>query len=217
MSNRAHAVVRRIWDETPRLKGVLLEVEEAVARQYQRPGQIVVVHPNATEQVYLAISSPPGEARGLELLVGPQAAAKLALAEGVTLELDPPTGRGFPVELAQGQDVLLFAVGSALAPMRPRVESIRRARAQYGRVTLFMGAHSEEDFPYAREYEDWHRDQIEVVRAISRPWVQELFRARAVSVENAVAFVAGMKGMMEGVTEALIAAGMPKERIGKNW
>lgn len=216
-SEKVVGVIRRVWDETPKLKGVVLEVPEAVAAQYTTPGQIVVLRPNEKDQIYIAIASQVGEKAALELLLGEGAAAKLDLQVGAKIEMNPPTGRGFPVDKALGKDVLLFAVGSALAPIRPLVQLIRKNRSDYGRVTLYIGAHTEEDFPYRAEYDGWKRDRIDVVKAVSKPWVQELFQKDAPSVDQSVAYVCGMKAMMEQVTEVLVAAGVPAENIGRNW
>jgi NAD(P)H-flavin reductase len=211
------AVVRRVWRETPKLTGVVLEIDEDVAKQYTRPGQVVVLRPNEKDKVYLAIASSPGEAAAIELLMGDAVEGKVKPASGRALILDPPHGKGFPVEMAEGKDVLLFAVGSGLAPIRPLVNLIRSRRSDYGRVVLYAGAHSAEHFPYRSEFEGWKRDRIDVVRSISKPWVQEMFERDPVPVDDAVAYVCGMKEMMESVTKTLVAAGMPAERIGRNW
>jgi hypothetical protein len=47
--------------------------------------------------------------------------------------------------------------------------------------------------------------------------VQDLFRRDPVPVNNAVAFVSGMKPMIEGVTETLAQHGLPRDRIRLNW
>src|SRR5688572_14883289 len=116
MSPRSTAIVRRVWNETPKLHGVILEVAPDVAAAYTRPGQVVVLHPRPSDKVYLAIASAVGEAQAIELLVGTEAFARLGLLEGKHIELDPPFGAGFPIEMAKGKDVFLFAVGSGLAP-----------------------------------------------------------------------------------------------------
>jgi NAD(P)H-flavin reductase len=210
-------VVRRVWRETPKLTGVVLEVSDEIAKQYTRPGQIVVLRPIDTDKVYLAIASSPGEANALELLLGGAAAEKVRPVEGMKLAFDPPSGKGFPVEMAAGKDVLLFAVGSALAPIRPLVQMIRKNRSDYGRVLLYAGANTEADFPYRNEFDAWKRDRIDLVRAISKPWVQDLFTRDPVAVNDAVAYVCGSKEMMDAVTAVLVGAGLPAARIGRNW
>ncbi|MBK6685372.1 MAG: hypothetical protein IPG45_12950 [Deltaproteobacteria bacterium] len=214
---RPTGIVRRLWRETPHLTGVVLEVSPELAAQYTRPGQVVVLRPNDTDQIYLALASSPGEVQALELLIGEAAMAKAKLEQGGQVHLDPPSGPGFKLEMATGRDVLLFAVGSGLAPVRPLIQHLRKNRSDYGQIILYVGAHTEQDFPYQAEYEGWKRDRIDVVRSISKPWVQDRFREEAPDVRNAVAYLVGMKAMIEGVTAALVEAGLDKERIGKNW
>lgn len=216
-TSRPTGIVRRLWKETPHLTGVVLEVSPELAARYTRPGQVVVLRPNETDQIYLAIASAPGEAQALELLVGEAALAKLKLEQGAQVVLDPPSGPGFNLEMARGRDVLLFAVGSGLAPVRPLIQHLRRDRSNYGQIILYVGAHTERDFPYQAEFEGWKRDRIDVVRSVSKPWVQDRFREESPDVRNAVAYLVGMKPMIEGVTAALVEAGLDKERIGKNW
>src|SRR5439155_688491 len=110
------AVVRRVWAETPRLKGVLLEVTGAIAGQHAKPGQFIVVHaPNGgTGKVYLVIASRPGNGQAFELLLGESAEKTLGLDTGMKVEIDPPQGAGYPMDVIQGRDVLLFATGSGL-------------------------------------------------------------------------------------------------------
>jgi NAD(P)H-flavin reductase len=211
------SIVRRIWPETPRLKGLVVEVPQEVADQHVRPGQYVVAKANGDGRVFLVIASRPGEARAFELLLGESAEKTLAPIEGGAIEIHPPAGPGFRMETARGKDVLLFAAGGALAALKPVIDTIRMERAAFGRVTLYLGAHTEADFPYAGYYAMWKRDRIDLVRAVSRPWVQEMFEKDPPSVSDAAAFVCGGKQMMADVTETLVRAGLPPERIGRNF
>lgn len=218
-SNAASGVVRTTIAQTPQLTEVVLEVSEAVAAQYTRPGQVVALKPmnGGDKPIYIALASSPGEARAFRLLLGASAAAQMAMKEGATWTFDGPFGKGYPVEAARGKDVLLFAVGSALAPIRTVVEAIRADRAAYGAVTIYVGAHTEADFPYADDLKIWEQEGMTVRRSLSRPWVQDVFRADPPPVDNAFAFICGMNDMMTAVTLALSEAGLPADAIGKNW
>lgn len=216
MADSIQATIEHVARETPSLLRIRLNCEDDVRAKYATPGQVIVVRPTPTDQVYLAIASSPGDDH-LEILMGPGAAEKIGPEVGKTVTMDPPMGRGFDVSMAKGNDVLMFAVGSAIAPIRPLVQLLRADRSAYGRITLYVGAHTEQDFAFRGEFEQWRRDRIDIVQSISKPWVQDRFRADPPPVDNAVAYLVGMKGMMEAVTEALIEAGMPAERIGKNW
>jgi sulfhydrogenase subunit gamma (sulfur reductase) len=215
---RVPSIVRRVWAETPKLTGVVLEVPAETAQGYVHPGQYVVLHADdKPKRVFLVISSSPGEAQAFELLLGEAAMSDLSLGEGRTVNIEPPAGKGFGVDAARGRDVVVFAIGSALAAVRPVIDTIRKSRSEFGRVTAYVGAHSTADFPYSSYFDAWTRDRIDLVLSTSKPWVQEVFARDPVPVDNAVAFLCGNKPMMEATTEILTKAGMPREMIRKNF
>jgi NAD(P)H-flavin reductase len=214
---RFSATIRRVWKETPRLTGVALEVPEDVTRAYERAGQYVVLHSQDGKKVYIVIASAPGAPKEIDVLLGEAAVEKLKPIEGGTLDLEAAAGAGFKLDDVKGSDVLLFGTGSAIAALRPLISTIRRNRADYGRVTLYIGVKSADEFAYVKEFEDWVKDRIDIIRGISKPWVQDLFLKDPVPVDRAVAFICGQKDMMESTTAALVGAGMPAERIRKNW
>ncbi len=107
------------WDETAAFRGMRLAFPPALARSHERPGQIVKARTEAGE-AFFALASAPDPGATAELLVkrGGRVADALVSAgvPGRTLALTRPFGNGFPVEEAEGRDVLLFAAGSAIGP-----------------------------------------------------------------------------------------------------
>ena len=147
---------------------------------------------------------------------------------GRTLELTRPFGAGFPLDEAEGRDVLLFAAGSAIAPIRALVQHVMVHRNRFGRVTLFYGQRHGAEFAYRAEQLDWERRGVRVVLCPSaeddawqglRGRVQEVARSLAfggATPGEAVAFVSGMTAMVEDVRRTLAAAGVPPERVHAN-
>src|SRR5262245_4200059 len=112
-----HASVARSWDETPAFRGVVLDAPE-LAAAHERPGQYVKLESDAGKG-FFALASAPGAP--LELLVkkgAPFADALAALPVGARIAASAPAGQGYPVRDHSGQDVLLFAAGSGIAPIR---------------------------------------------------------------------------------------------------
>lgn len=217
MAESVEATILEVHQETPQLLRLKLKVDPATLAAYERPGQVIVARPAPDDQLYLAIASTPQD-DALEILLGPGASEKVKPEPNKTLTIDPPMGAGYPLgDFALGKDILMFAVGSAIAPLRPVVQHFRADRSAYGRITLYVGAHSEEDFAFSSEFDAWERDRIDVVKSVSKPWVWQRFEADPPPVANAVAYVCGMKPMMEDTAAALERAGLPKDRIGKNW
>lgn len=200
-----------------------------VAASYIRPGQFVKVSLPDKGEAFFAIASAPG-ARGtaLELLVkggAPLADALVALPLGSTVRLTQAQGKGFPLEEARGRRVLLFATGSGISPLRSLIDTLRRDRAAYGDVTLYFGVRTPDAFAYVDELDGWIQDQVRVVRVVSRPgdsgWdgLQGYVQAHVPDepLAEAVAFLCGVKGMVQGVTEVLVRQGLRKDRLFLNF
>lgn len=199
---------------------------------HRLPGQYVKLAVDGVGEGYFAIASAPGgngkAANVFEFLVKEGSAltnALKGLKVGERLKISAPAGKGFPLERARGKDVLLFATGSGIGAIRSVIEEIRRVRKEYGDVTLFFGVRTPASFAYAAELDAWERDGIKVIRTVSRPgnsgWQGLTGYVQAhvgeVRVSNAVAFLVGQKGMVEGVTEALVSRGLPRENLFLNF
>jgi NAD(P)H-flavin reductase len=228
----ARTRVLAAWDETPALRAVRVQLPPEHARAHQRPGQVVKVHTSAGE-AYFAVASAPCAAAVIDLLVkrgGRVADSAIATAvPGGTLELSAPFGKGFPVEEAHGHDVLLFAAGSGIAPIRALVQHVVAQRDLFGRATLFYGQRHGGDFAYVKEHVAWERGGVRVVlcpSAEDEAWpgvrgrVQEVARSLAFfgsPPERTVAFVCGMTAMVDDVRATLTGAGLPPERVHLNF
>jgi NAD(P)H-flavin reductase len=219
------------WDETAWLRAVRLDLG-ALAGSHRVPGQVVKIRTPAGEG-YFALASAPASDRRADLLlkrggrIGDAAAA--AAVPGGALELTAPFGNGFPLAEAEGRDVLLFAAGSGIAPIRALVQHLMARRERFGRITLFYGQRRGADFAYRREHPAWERGGVRVVLCPSREddawqgvrgYVQEVARSLAFggsSPGDSVAFVSGMHAMVDDVRTVLGRAGVPPGRIHVNF
>jgi sulfhydrogenase subunit gamma (sulfur reductase) len=232
-SDYAAVPVLDAWDETPAFRAIRLALPPALARAHVRPGQVVKIRARGTGEGFFALASAPDPGALAEILVkrgGRVADAVIARATpGGTLETTRPFGNGFPVEDAEGRDVLLFAAGSAIGPIRALVQHLALHRNRFGRVTLFYGQRRGAEFAYRAEHLDWERRGIRVVLCPSgeddawqglRGHVQEIARSVAFGGAppgDAMAFVAGMHAMVEDVRRTLAVAGIPAERVHANF
>lgn len=196
---------------------------------HRAPGQYVrLALPQVGESLF-AIASPP-EPFGTrwEFLLkggGPLSDALIQLQPGATVQSKRPEGRGFPLTLARGRNLLLFATGSGISPIRSVIESIRAERSAYGRVTLYFGARTPQAFAYEDELHHWEAADIRVVRTVSQPgasgwqgltgYVQAHLSEQP--VDDTLAFVCGQSSMVQGVMEALRLRGLPREAIHLNY
>jgi NAD(P)H-flavin reductase len=226
------APVIEAWDETRELRGIRLALPPELAQHHVRPGQVVKVR-TAAGEAFFALATAPDPGALAELLVkrgGRVADTAIAAAfPNESLAVTRPFGKGFPIEEAEGSDVLLFAAGSAISPIRAVVQHIAAHRNRFGRVTLFYGQKRGADFAYRSEHLDWERRGVRVVLCPSREedaWqgvrgrVQQVARSLAFGGAPpgaAVAFVAGMTAMVDDVRRTLAAAGIPPGRVHANF
>ncbi|WP_375770369.1 NAD-binding oxidoreductase [Archangium gephyra] len=196
---------------------------------HRTPGQYVrLALPEVGEGLFAIASAPePFGTRWEFLLKGgsPLADTLVTLAPGAQVHSWRPEGRGFPLVQARGGNLLLFATGSGISPIRSVIESIRQERSAYGRVTLYFGARTPQAFAYEDELHHWEAAGIRVVRTVSQPgasgwqgltgYVQAHLGEEP--VEETLAFVCGQSGMVQGVIDTLRDRGLPREAIHLNY
>ncbi len=229
----AAAAVLDAWDEARAFRGIRLSLPPTLAREHVRPGQVVKIRAPGVGEGFFALASAPDPGATAELLLkrgGRVADAAIAAATpGGALQVTRPFGNGFPVEDAEGRDLLLFAAGSAIAPIRALVQHVVAHRNRFARVTLFYGQRRGEEFAYRAEHLDWERRGVRVVLCPSgeddawqgvRGRVQQVARSLAFGGSapgEAVAFVAGMTAMVDDVRATLARAGIPPARVHANF
>jgi len=195
------------------------------------PGQVVKVKA-APGEGFFALATAPQPGAPVELLVkrgGRVADAVLAAATpGGSLPVTAPFGRGFPPSESVGRDVLLFAAGSGIAPIRALLQALVARRDEVGRITLFYGQRRGAEFAYRGEHLDWERHGVRVVLCPSREddaWPGVRGRVQVVAealgfgglvLAEAAVYIAGMSAMVDDVRRTLAAAGVPSERVHLN-
>lgn len=216
-------------DATPLLRRLEVRHDAAPTPQYTVAGQYLKVQAPGGQAGMFALAQAPG--RPLELLVkrgGPVADSLVALGEGDVVLLSGAQGKGFPVAEAAGRDVWLFAVGSGIAPIRALVQALvaDQDRARHGKVTLYEGQREPEHFGFAAERAAWRAAGVTVVEVLSRPhhnWSGRTGHVQNALLEDrpdgagAVAYLCGMKAMVEGVRETAATLGLPRERTFLNY
>jgi NAD(P)H-flavin reductase len=218
-------------DETPALRSLRLDLGP-LAPSHSLPGQVVKVRAPSGEAYFALASAPAADGHG-DLLVkrGGRIADEVVAAAipGTTLEVSAPFGKGFPVAAAEGRDMLLFAAGSGIAPIRSLVLALISRRDEVGRVVLFYGQRRGGEFAYRAEHLGWERRGVRVVLCPSdeddtwpgvRGRVQEAARALdwgGARPMQASAFVCGMSPMVKDVRTALAEAGASPEHVHVNF
>jgi len=143
------------------------------------------------------------------------------LKRGQSLGVRGPFGKGWPLEAAIGQDLVLIAVGIGLAPLRPAVRQLVAQRARYGKVSLLVGARTPEDLLYPAELREWRsRFDLQIlitVDSAGADWrshvgvVTMLIPGAEFEGGETVAMICGPEGMMRFCVTELRKRGVVAE------
>lgn len=138
------------------------------------------------------------------------------LAKGAIVQVIGPFGNTFLMPERPQANLLMICTGTGSAPMRAMTERRRRRHAPGdGKLMLFFGARTGRELPYFGPLMNLPRDFIDINLAFSRTpgaprrYVQDLMRERANDVaamlgdRNTHVYVCGLKGMEQGVLDAL--------------
>lgn len=141
------------------------------------PGQFNMLYVFGVGEVPISISGDPDRPQTLihtTREVGTVTSAMRRLKAGQCLGVRGPFGTSWPVEEADGHDVLIVAGGIGMAPLRPVVYYLLSHRERYGKVVLLYGARTPEEILFGKELERWRsRSDIEVHLTVDRatsPW-----------------------------------------------
>jgi NAD(P)H-flavin reductase len=209
-----HVLVRLDARRTP------FPTEQKAEGQY-----VFAARPDEEKGKPFAVASRAG-ADEVELLVRvhDDEAERAALAADGEWRVSSPQGRGFPVADVRGADVLVVAMGGAVAAVRPALEAVVEDRARYGTVQLLYGTHSEQTVCFRERMTAWEAAEVSITTVLSAApddWQGARGRVQshlpAVIPAGAAAFVCGAKAMEDEVAEALAERGLATERVFFNY
>ena len=217
--------IAKVIQETPDARSFVLEIPAELAEKYRyKAGQFLtfrVPHADGAFNRCYSLSSAP-ETDGL-----PKVTVKRvdggkgsnwfhdSLKEGGTIDVLPPAGR---FVLGQGAvPLLLFGGGSGITPMMSLIKSALTSGNR--RVRLFYANRDKPSIIFDAEFEALataHPGRLEVIHHLDA--VQGLTRPEEVAAalkgfETAEAYLCGPGPFMNLVEAALLAAGMPRERV----
>jgi NAD(P)H-flavin reductase len=186
-----------------------------------RPGQFNMVYVFGIGEVPISISGDAAETGVLVhtiRAVGKVSAAMCAARPGTSLGVRGPFGTAWPMEAAEGGDVVVIAGGIGLAPLRPAIRHLVANRSKYGRVVVLYGGRTPETLLFAGEFRRWRsRFDIEAevtVDAAGTRWrghvgvVTKLVNRVTFDPEKTTGLVCGPEIMMRFAVGALQERGV---------
>lgn len=157
MRPRPFTVRRTVRDTADTFTLTLAPADDRPPDPYA-PGQFHMLYAFGTGEAAISLSGDPDrhDVRVHTIrAVGTVTRALQRLRRGDTVGVRGPFGTPWPVDDAQGDDVLIVAGGIGLAPLRPVVHHILARRARYGRVALVVGARTPADLLFKAELDAW--------------------------------------------------------------
>jgi NAD(P)H-flavin reductase len=190
------------------------------------PGQFNMLYVFGVGEAAISLSGDPSDSSAVVHTVRNAGRITAALAQappGQTIGVRGPYGRGWPVELAKGRDIVLMAGGLGLPPLRPVLYELLSRRSLYGRIEVIYGARTPKDLVYYDQVQRWRqrsdlRFQV-TVDAADRTWYGDvgLVTARIPDVRfeagNTIAFLCGPEIMMKYAARDLEARGVARSSI----
>ena len=190
------------------------------------PGQFNMLYAFGVGEVPISISGDPDSAASLAHTirsVGAVTKAIGALKTGSTIGLRGPFGRGWPLEEAEGNDVVIVAGGLGLAPLRPVIYQLLADREKFGKIVLLYGARTPKDILYFKELQRW-RSRFDVAVDVTvdlapKDWrghvgvVTRLISRASFDPLNTLGLVCGPEVMMRYTVLELENQGLLPEQI----
>jgi NAD(P)H-flavin reductase len=190
------------------------------------PGQFNMIYVFGVGEVPISISSDPRNAQTFQhttRVVGSVTRSMGLLKRGDTLGVRGPFGTHWPVEAAEGRDVVIVTGGIGLAPLRPALYHLMAHREKFHKIVLLYGARTPEDILYRRELERWRSKfdleiQVTVDRG-TRDWrgnvgvVTTMIGRAPFDPTNTVALACGPEVMMRFAVMEFQRRGLSSERI----
>lgn len=225
---------------------VTLQISPATRQGFTVPGQYCQVTPSVDfeKPSFFAVASAPNAPSDNEfefLIKRTDNNDWITEAEpGTVVQCSQVMGGGFALEEELDslkydfptQNVLMFAAGSGIAPIRSAIESgllkTGTGPTKGGRTArLYYGVRSVDDVPYVGKFAEWESKGVEVVPVVSQPsenyngrsgYVQTALEEDGVAIpRNSGVLLCGMKGMVEAVKGILGQAGVFEGRMLTNF
>lgn len=122
------------------------------------PGQFVMVSLLGVGEAPFSISSSSTKLGSFELVIrniGKLTHALHRLKAGDEVGIRGPFGKGFPVHILEGSDLLFVAGGLGIVPLHSLINYAIDNRGDFGKVNILLGCGKPEDLLYSDEIDEW--------------------------------------------------------------
>jgi len=206
---------------------VRMEDDAAAEHFKHRPGQFVQLSVMGTGECPISIASSPTRHGMLDLCIrkaGRVTDSFHQLGQNALFGLRGPYGNGYPVEVIEGNSLLIVAGGIGMAPLRSLLWYALDHRSRFRDITLMYGTNSRHDFLFKGELLSLQgRTDVKTLLTIAenedglwegeRGFVTDLFEKVELDPETTYAAICGPPVMYKFVIQKLLERGFSKGRI----
>ena len=190
------------------------------------PGQFNMVYLHGIGEVPISIVSDPEDDELLDhtiRAVGRVTHGLEQLKTGQRVGIRGPFGRGWPLEQAEGRDVVLVTGGLGCAPVVSVINYVVARRDRFRRLVIMQGVKHTDDLIWHDRYQTWGElPDTQVLLAADmagQGWpyhvglVTELIDRAEFDRDNAIAMMCGPERMMQASAQRLVENGVPADRL----
>jgi sulfite reductase subunit B len=122
------------------------------------PGQFIMISLLGIGDVPISVCSSPSRRESFDVCV--RAVGKMTnslhrLKPGSEIGIRGPYGKGFPMRILEGNDLLIIAGGLGIAPLRSLITYVLDNRREFGKVHILFGCKEPKDLLFRDELEQW--------------------------------------------------------------
>jgi NAD(P)H-flavin reductase len=145
--------------ESEKLFEIVLEGSQRLDHE---PGQFVMVSVFGAGEIPISVSSSPTNNGSFDICV--RAAGKVTnalhkLEVGEMIGIRGPYGKGFPIRMLEGNDLLIIACGLGIAPLRSLIRYVFDNREDFGKVHILYGCRSPGNMLFLDEIKEWKKQK----------------------------------------------------------
>lgn len=223
------AVIKKIRKETHDTNTYTLEFSDKKLQKSfsPAPGQFMMLSLFGIGESAISLSdtSNNGSVTTTIRNVGSVTNAVLRLKEGDFIGMRGPYGNGWPLERAEGKNVLIVVGGMGIVPLRGVVNYIKNNRKKFGDLEIIYGARTPDDMLFRYEFEKWKQIKktrmdltvdklpIETTSKCKIGLVTSCFPSMKTHHKNAIVLVCGPEIMMRYVAKCLETIGFKDRQI----
>ncbi len=190
------------------------------------PGQFIMLSVFGVGDVPISISSSPATRDSFDICVrrvGKVTTALHKMEPGDEVGIRGPYGKGFPIRILEGNDLLIVAGGLGIAPLRSLIKHVLYNRRDFGKVHILLGCKTPSDMLFIDEIDLWNkRMDVYYECTVDRPepdWaghvglITTLIPGVHLEPERTFAIVVGPPIMYKFVIKELLAKNIPERQI----